>query len=79
MPYTFRMKSIADALRAESIAADARRTFGERLRLALANGRRDVRVLAAARGVSETEARRLIGMQRQRGRRRSACHESLFE
>lgn len=72
------MKSVADELRAESRAVDARRAFDERLRTALANGDRDVRLFAAAAGITRADARRRLGLQRQCGRIRSACHESLF-
>lgn len=73
------MKSVADQLRAETMAADAARTFEERLAEALALGDRDTRLLALSRGVSEAEARRLVGRQRQQGRVYSPCHQSLFE
>jgi hypothetical protein len=72
------VKSIADSLRAEQRAADAARPFAERLRAALALGRRDILMLAAARGVSEQEAARIFARQRQDGRRRSRCHEGVI-
>jgi hypothetical protein len=72
------MRSIADDLRIELRRASAGRSCDERLRDALALGRRDARLLAAARGITEDEAARALARQRQHGRRRSGCHEALL-
>jgi hypothetical protein len=71
------MKSVVDALRAETISHGRTRTAAERVGLALALGRRDVRLLAAAKSIAPSEARRAIGAQRQRGRRPSTSHQGL--
>jgi hypothetical protein len=72
------MKSVADALRLEAFAVAAAKSAAERTTLALELGDADVRTFAHARGISLGDARRLLGRQRQHGRHRSRCHESLF-
>jgi hypothetical protein len=69
---------VADALRAETRAAAARRTPAERVALALKLGDVDVRTFAHARGLTEDEARRQLARQRQRGRVPSGCHDRLL-
>jgi hypothetical protein len=71
------MQSVADMLRDESRALDRARTPAERLRLALELGDADCRLLAAYRGISVEEARRILAHGRQHGRIRSACQENL--
>lgn len=76
--YTQPMKSVGDSLRAETRARDAALDANARVQQALALGDADARTLAAAREISIDEARRSLQRQRQQGRRRSACHESLL-
>jgi hypothetical protein len=76
--YTGGMRSVADQLRADARAATAARTFEERLHGAFALAERDAGLLAEVRGIGLREARCALARQRQRGRLRSACHESLF-
>jgi HAMP domain-containing protein len=73
------MKSVADALRAESRARGAALEVTARVRRALELGDADARMFAAAREISIQDARRSMQRQRQQGRRRSACHESLLQ
>jgi hypothetical protein len=73
------MRSVARQLRDATRARLARMSAAERIETALALGEQDVRTLMAARGLSRPEAIREIGRQRQAGRHRSRCHESLFE
>jgi len=73
------MKSVADELRIEARAQQAARSVDDRLRDALRLGERDARLFAGVRGITVDEARRILSRQRQHGRMRSACHESLFE
>ena len=72
------MRSVADALRAAQRRSDASRSFGDLVRQALSLGERDARLLAATRGIPLHDARRVLSQQRQRGRLRSPCHESLL-
>jgi hypothetical protein len=71
------MRSVADTLHADTDDCTARLTPGARVRLALALGERDAGVLAAYRGISREEARRVLAAQRRRGRARSASLEGL--
>jgi hypothetical protein len=77
--YTTAMRSIADDLRRESLAADAERTPWDRIRAALALGDADVRLFASVHTLSLDEARRHLERQRQHGRTPSACHAGRFE
>jgi hypothetical protein len=72
------MRSVADAFRADTLAAAAALTPAERIAHALALGDADVRLLAKSRGLSNSDARRAIALQHQHLRVRSACHESLL-
>jgi hypothetical protein len=72
------MRSVADSLRADTLAADARRAADQRLEIALRLGDADVSLLATARAMSDAEARRHIARQRQHGRRPSGCHQRLL-
>jgi hypothetical protein len=77
--YTEPMKSrVAEYFRADTLARDAARTVAERVAQALELGDADVVTFAAARGLTEEDARRQLDRQRQHGRTRSACHESLI-
>jgi hypothetical protein len=73
------MRSVADQLRGETRARNAVRSLDDRLRQCFSLAERDARVFAAARAISVEESRRALARQRQHGRRRSVCHESLFE
>jgi hypothetical protein len=73
------MRSIADLLRADTLARDAGRTPAERLAQALSLGDRDAPALAQAQSLSPTEARRRLARQRQDGRRPSPCHDAILE
>jgi hypothetical protein len=72
------MRSVADQLRDDARAATAARSFEERVREAFELAERDARLLSDVRGIALGEARLVLVRQRQRGRLRSACHESLF-
>jgi hypothetical protein len=71
------MKSVADELRAESIAATLAMTPDERVALAFRLGDQAIADLARTRGISEEEAAWLIRAQRRAGRRYSRCIEEL--
>jgi hypothetical protein len=73
------MASVADRLRAEDRAALLALSPTERVRLALALGRRDVAWLRAARpGLTAEAAARRLERQRQVGRRPSAAMAALL-
>jgi len=72
------MRSVADELRRQTHADLMARTPGDRISVALALGDADVEILARYRGISLSAARDIIARQRQMGRVRSACHESLL-
>jgi hypothetical protein len=69
------MKSVADRLRRQTVASVLRLSAANRIDLALRLGDEDAARLAAARGISEAEARRLIRASRQIGRSRSSAAE----
>jgi hypothetical protein len=62
------VRSVADDLRERTRAAAASLPPLERLRLALELGDRDAEALARTRGVTTSEARRLLARQRSAGR-----------
>ena len=63
---------LAEKLRQEQAAKALALTAGDRLRLALALGARDLDQLARLRGVTAQEARQHVRATRQAGRRASA-------
>lgn len=67
------MKSVADALAAETRQSVLELSVGERIALALELGDRDARLYAAANRVSLEEAKRILSRNARRGRRPSAC------
>lgn len=67
------MRGVADRLRAETLAADARLSAEERVLQALRLGDSDAAILAGARGIDLAAARRVLKAQRQAGRRPSGC------
>jgi endonuclease V-like protein UPF0215 family len=67
------VKSAADTLAEETDAAVLAMSVTERVALALRLGDRDVRLYAAANGLSEDQARRILRRNSQIGRRPSAC------
>jgi hypothetical protein len=71
------MRSIADALRADTRAQDAALTPAERVARALDLGDRDADLFAKLHTIPVAEARRQLARQRQHGRRRSVCHDAL--
>lgn len=71
------MRRVGDVLREEERRALARLTATERVRLALALGERDLETFRRARGLDPAEAARRLDLQRQRGRRPSACARAL--
>ena len=72
------MPSVADRLRRERLIADSLRTILERVELAFELGEADAELYASAHGISMPQAARVLQRNRQHGRRRSKCHESLF-
>ena len=68
------MPSVADDLRARSLTAAAALGPLARLQRALVLGDADVRILAAARGLSESDARRLLARGRATGRQPSVAN-----
>ena len=72
------MRSVVDALKAEDRERVLAMTPAERVALALARGKRDREIFAAAHGVTTEDARRIFERQRQTGRRPSRCtHEVI--
>lgn len=71
------MKSVADALRAETLAETLAMTPDERLALAFRLGDEAIEDLARSRGISRDAAAWLIRAQRRAGRRYSRCIEEL--
>jgi hypothetical protein len=71
------MKSVANSLRRERLALDARRTPAERIVIAFQLGDADAELLATMRGIPLAAGRRVIARSRQHGRRPSGCMESL--
>lgn len=67
------MKSVADALAAETRAEILGLTVAERIALALRLGDRDAKLYAAANGVGIDEAKQVLDRNGRRGRRPSAC------
>lgn len=67
------MRSVADDLRDQDLKNTSALPVHERLALAFALGQRDLELFMAARGLSRSEAFRLLRLQRQTGRRKSAC------
>jgi len=74
------MSGVAERLRLEDRRALAALTPAERVALALALGERDLELFRNARRppLSRRDAERLLGRQRQVGRRRSRCHETVI-
>ena len=74
------MHSVADDLRVESRRDLCRRTPAERVVIALALGRRDLRLFADSQDppLDRHAAARLLERQRQAGRRPSRCIEELI-
>jgi hypothetical protein len=60
------------------LIADSLLTTLQRVDLALELGEADAELYASAHGISIAQASRVLQRNRQYGRRRSACHESLF-
>lgn len=71
------MKSVADQLRAETIAEMLAMTPDDRLALSFRLGDEAIADLARSRGISEEKAAWLIRAQRRAGRRYSRCIEEL--
>jgi hypothetical protein len=73
------MRSVVDALRREDREAFLRRSPGERVRMVLALGERDLETFRRAHDppLSRQEARRRLERQRQAGRRWSGCAAAL--
>lgn len=69
------MRSVADALRADTSRASADLTPEQRLELALRMGDEDVARYCAARGVTTHEARVAFARARAVGRRPSVANE----
>jgi hypothetical protein len=74
-----RRPSIADALAGANRAADAVRNAAERVDAALALGRRDILLHAAATNVAPGFARRAVERRRQARRRPSGALRALLE
>lgn len=72
------MKSVADELRRDQIAERAPMTAAERLELSRRLGEQAAVAYAATHGVTIEEANRALQLQRQVGRRYSACHTNLL-
>ena len=72
------MKSkVAEELRRETDEAVRSMTATERFELALRLGDEAIETLAAARGISRDEARRILQKEKRHGRRYSRCIEEL--
>lgn len=69
--YSEIMRSVADGLREESCRLVLRMAPHARIQRALRLGDDDARMLGAARGISEADARRELAARRQSGRRQS--------
>ena len=67
------MRSVADDLRDQDLRNTSVLPIHERLARAFALGERDLELFMAAKGLSRPEAIRLLRLQRQTGRRKSAC------
>jgi hypothetical protein len=76
--YTGGVQSVANHLRRERLMTDLSRTALERVDLALELGDTDAELYASRHAIPRVQASRLLQRNRQHGRRRSACHESLF-
>ncbi len=74
------VRSIADRLRTEDRHTLASFTPAQRVALALALGERDLEMFRNARRppLSRRDAARILDRQRQVGRRRSRCHETVI-
>ena len=72
------MKSVADQLRRDQMAAQLRMSAAERIELSRRLGDQAAEAYATQNGVTTDEARRALQRQRQVGRRYSACHISLL-
>ena len=70
------MRSVADALRRELHDQVARLSPAERIELALRLGDEDVQALAAARGITLDDARRVFARARALGRRPSPANDA---
>lgn len=79
IPYTPRMRSVADGLRRETRRELAAMTPAERVGVALELGERDLRAYADHHGLTRKEALELFQRQRTRGRRHSRCATRLLE
>jgi hypothetical protein len=73
-----RRASVANGLAREDRAREARLSAAERVARALALGRRDLAIHAAASGLSLAAARRGVERRRQAGRRMSRALDSLL-
>ena len=72
------MKSkVAEELRRETDEAVRAMTMEERMALALRLGDEAIETLAAARGITRDEARRVLEKEKRHGRRYSRCIEEL--
>lgn len=72
------MKSkVAEEVRRAQLRDVMSMTPSERVALALELGDEAVETFAAARGISQEEARRILQRERQRGRRFSRCIEEM--
>jgi hypothetical protein len=67
------MESIGEKLRREEFERLLELSPAERLEIALELGDADAELFAAVRSIPVEEARRLLRLQRQNGRRRSRC------
>ena len=74
------MSGVAERLRLEDRRALAALTPGQRVALALALGERDLEMFRNAQRppLSRRDAARILDRQRQVGRRRSRCHETVI-
>jgi hypothetical protein len=73
-----RRASVADGLRHAQREEVAALSPGERVRLALELGRRDLELYARRVGMAPPEARRAVERRVQARRRRSACLQALL-
>lgn len=67
------MRSVADDLRDQDLRNTAALPVHERLERAFALGERDLQLFMAAKSLPRSEAIRLLRLQRQASRRKSAC------
>lgn len=68
---------LAEELRRETDEAVRSKSPEERVALAHSLGDEAIALFAAARGISRSEAQRLLKQEKRRGRRRSRCLEEL--